>query len=870
MEKNNSNLIVTKFKDLLRITTERTQIFKDKFLSILEEIPELISFINEDNDNIKKLILRELSQNMEIMEYKSGNYLRKIFGMNDNFYMILSGKILELEIKYIKTNMSFKEYILYLSKLILLKEDYLYKDCLEKNNENFPINMFYNYKKESGKKVLDEKDKNNDINIISLLNDIEFKDFNYKEELKMIKYNIKNSVWGNRRNLLKGEKIDYNSIIKSFLDLYNINKNFNKTFSINETKYLVYIPFFINKNILEPVSFIGTLNYPHIIKNYKGYICLTNSFVIYLDKTISKNIKSIYNYSNMKKCEITINKLFKTHYMFKSMNDEFLKKTFGQHFEILILKKNDILFKQDEPHKGIYIITKGLIQLKTNRAYNELNDLNFILLHSLDNFPFYINDIKTVQVKNKNKKNLDGYYDYNSETNTLMKNPIFSEKAKEKNEIIFCEYGTNEILGLGEVYDTKTKINIFTAKCISNEAELFFLPNEIFSGLLSDENVYKKCGIIIEEKTNIFIKCISKYRHIFEKKIEYIIKTYKNDKKFKRISLSGKSNHKKNFNRIINTIKNEKNNIKKFNYSVDFKVLQDKNIKIKLLTEENEKQNSNINLLNKSKKNNNNPIKLNNLINEKIEENQDYINSNQKEKSFLINKNLSVLQNISSNDNQIFKKKIRPSSSTSINDKNLSLNDSYKNKNNNLLFTENKIIKNRKAQMLESSPSFINDNEGIKKRMEEMSRYYSGKNNKRNSRPIIISYMNDEYINNKNSNINHFSNEEKRLKEKNDNEMIKVRCLSAKRHVGENKYKIIFNGNNNSIKNTEFSKRYEDINKLNSKRFSYKKEKIILRKMYLKNNNKPKKITINKFSPTSLFPLSNYSKDNIIEYYKNN
>ena len=64
---------------------------------------------------------------MEIKEYKSGNYLKKILGSNDDFYMILSGKILELEIKYIKTNMTFKEYILYLTKLYLLKEDYLYK-----------------------------------------------------------------------------------------------------------------------------------------------------------------------------------------------------------------------------------------------------------------------------------------------------------------------------------------------------------------------------------------------------------------------------------------------------------------------------------------------------------------------------------------------------------------------------------------------------------------------------------------------------------------------------------------------------------------------------------------------------------------------
>ena len=81
-----------------------------------------------------------------------------------------------------------------------------------------------------------------------------------------------------------------------------------------------------------------------------------------------------------------------------------------------------ILFKQDEPHKGIYIITKGLFQIKSIKSYNELNNLNFILLHSLDNFPQYITNIKNEHIDNNvnfsNKKNyLKGYYDYNSDIN---------------------------------------------------------------------------------------------------------------------------------------------------------------------------------------------------------------------------------------------------------------------------------------------------------------------------------------------------------------------------------------------------------------------------------------------------------------------
>ena len=240
------------------------------------------------------------------------------------------------------------------------------------------------------------------INIISLCNDINTKVFNYKEELKNIKNDIKNSSWKKRRHYLKGENPNYDFIINSFLDLYNYNINSNNKIEPNVTKYSVYIPFFIKREVFEPISFIGSLNRPHKMKNYKGYICLDDSFGIYLDKTLLHKNNSIYKYSNKKKCEFAIEKLFKTHYIFKNINIEFLKKNFGKYLEMYTAKKNDVLFKQNEPHKGIYIITKGSFQLKTFQAYNKLNDLNYILLHSLDNYPGFASKIKKNIIKVKN------------------------------------------------------------------------------------------------------------------------------------------------------------------------------------------------------------------------------------------------------------------------------------------------------------------------------------------------------------------------------------------------------------------------------------------------------------------------------------
>lgn len=45
----------------------------------------------------------------------------------------------------------------------------------------------------------------------------------------------------------------------------------------------------------------------------------------------------------------------------------------------------------------------------------------------------------------------------------------------------------------------------------------FFCPNEILNGIIADDNVLQKFGTIIEEKTNAFVRCISKYKYLFEK-----------------------------------------------------------------------------------------------------------------------------------------------------------------------------------------------------------------------------------------------------------------------------------------------------------------------------------------------------------------
>lgn len=857
MKINNSKIILAKFQDLLKGTNGKSKLLADKFCAVLEEIPELISFINEKDKNISKIILEDLSQGMEIKEYNSGNFIKKVLGKIDDFYMILSGKILEYGIKYIRTNMTFKEYILFLTRLYLLKEEHLYKDCIEKNKENFPVNTFYNYKKNNCK-IENEKNnlvnnKDNDINIISLCNDINTINFNYKEELKKIKNNIKKSEWRKQKHKLKNENTNYDIMINSFFELYNHNINVNANFLPNETKYSVLIPLFIKKRILEPISFIGDLNKPQKLKNYIGYICLNQCFVVYLDKKSLNQNRLIYKLSNQTKCDIIMEKLFKSHYIFKNMNVEFLRNNFAKYLEMITLKKNDILFRQNEPNKGIYIITKGSFELKTKRTYNELNDLNFIILHSLDSYPQYVNNIKNDHINNnksysfdkseqkKVKNYLFGYYNYNSNKNTIMKSPLFSEKAKEKKDIIFYVYKVNDILGLGEVYDSKTKINLFTATCISDEAELFFCPNEILNGIIADDNILNKFGAIIEEKTNTFVRCISKYKYIFEKKIEYLINERKNKNKFRNSQM-------KNYETIYNSVDKKYRRKLLCNSSSEYNILHPDNINVKISIDENNKNN---NLFQKLKEDKNYVSRIHNLFIQTPREKQNHIDSKQ-------NENIGA-----SNDNNNIKISNNRDNPTTLINKFISLNENSKQHPHKKLFLGNRYNQNHKIEMPKASSSFFKDNVGIKQRMAEMSRYYSGKNIERNSKLSIVSYMDNIYLKNKDSDILDNIDNNKGKNKKELMHKIKERCLSANKHDGNEKIRIL-SQNTKSIKNIYQTIKYEDINKYNKniRPFSSQNKNIILSHKKL-NNGKNKKITINKFLPTSLFPFVSNSNSKL-------
>lgn len=819
-----------------KISENNSKLLSDKFSSELSSIPEINIYIDNNDPIEKKIILGELGTFMQLKEFKKGHFIRRIYESNEDFIMLLKGKIMEIEIKYVNKNMSFKEYILFVIKLYLLKEKYIYYDCIEKNKEAFPFNVFkYFINNSTSSFEIPEEEKNindknwiKEINIIDICNELNMKNFEFKIEYEKLKNHIQGFNWNNFNitNNIEFTEEEYSNIFEDFFNIYNlylnndneiVNKNNNE-----DVTYKVCLPYFYKKRIIEPISFIGDLNKPMQRKNYSAFLCLNNCFLIYANKSKLSPIRPLYKYIYNNKKNYIIENLFTKHYLFDNVNIDYLSK-FGKYMQLIKLNKDEILFKQGEPNKGVYIVMKGNIQLESYQSYKDLIDINFLFLHNLDYCPNYISNNKIKELEpnflkdKKNKIYLNGYYDYNSNLNNIMKSPIFQTNSKIKNNIIFTLYNKNDIIGLGETFDYKYKINIFTAKSLNNDTELIFIPNEIFQALLSIESIYNKLGLSTEEKTKILTAYIDKYKNNFEKKIEMMVNR-------EQIKLFKKKIN--NFRILFNNIKKPGLTTKNNNYNKDrspHKIIDKLNNKSQ--TSENEK-----NCILKYEKNK--------IVGTKETNETNFIKDY---KSPNINILKSPIQNNFQNKNKFFFKNIS-------------------NTNNNSDFTSKLILHpkinkrtmiNRKNYFLNSAVySSENHNNDIRKRMDISNNFYQDIKDKRASQPMLFSYdsnsencktnlINNKYIKSKKINLRSLS------AKKTDEQLIKKNIIEYQiKRKERNKY---YN-NDNLLGNTYTNKNRPISTKKNSLiKTSTNKD---VNKLKILNS---KKIIINQFNSTALF-----------------
>ena len=755
----------------------RTKVFSEKIAQVLESIPQFIEFLNEDNITLRNKFFVEFGRYIKYHKFQKGTTIQCVCEGDKLFHMIATGKILKLNIKYKNLYSSLKDYILYLTKLYILNEKYLYNDCIKKNQDIFPI-------------------KEN-IDILKYANKIKF--FDFKEEIKKIKNRKAEILFDNYTE----EKIKKKLSVEDILLLYNpdIEIGDKKNFLNNEMKFLVSLPYFYVEKILEPISFLGHLNKNRGIKKYCCYICLNNSDVFILDKENIKNRDNpIYNIINRKKSILVTEKLFKNNFLFKDTDINFLIKNYSKYFEIKKIKKNDYIIYQGSVYEGIFFIINGMLQLKSNRSYNELSDLNYGVLNNLDS-------------KTKKQENLKDFDDKkkNGILNKLIHNPLFIKKSNEKKEINFGTFSNNEIIGLNDIYDKKKGISNFSVQCLTNEAELFFVPKEIFTSLITNQEILDKINSLTQEKNKLLSLKIKKYKNLFELEFDKFLSPDKEEKNnrndfYHKLYHKSSLENKSILNRLI--FKNGKKKLFE-NTSIN----NNKLIKSKSATDISKDTNiipNNKIFIDFAKKYNNYEIGNQSRISL---QNNSVINNESSNDNLLVfqSQNLNRINNLNLNLNKNESQVLSIISNNKISDNN-SIQSINKNENisktlNNFFKEKNQSIKQMNKLIKSSSTECLGQNSEsgrLIKPMEDISNFYANKNKKVLNNGLIIPIIKDFKIRKMNFDINkmNYRNENNYLNEmiKKNNNLIdispKKNCITINK---ENNIKAVINNDTNKI-----------------------------------------------------------------------
>ena len=491
METSNKILIeqtLKKLKDLTSWAEDKSSSLSETIAMRLKKLPELRQYINENDKDKESKIFFEIGKYLKYSRYRKGKFIKHSYDSDNFFYMIFSGNIAKINIKYIRTYLTFKEYLMHLIKLKLLGENYIYKKIIKKNKKIFPF------------------DENIDLTITKNI-----KMDNYDEFVQKIKDEINNSPWNQDTKEIND--------VSDFIELYNpkLSKN-NLSFIGKESKYPTFLPMYVFDKILKPISFIGQLSQPKGIKSLSTYVCLSSSSVFYINKEKIDKRNNLYALFQRKVSEDIITNLFEGHFLFQDTDINFLSKNYSKYFYIRNFHKGQQIISQNTPNEGIYFINKGVFQLKSRRTYHELNELKYKVMQALNNE----NKNNLTEIENSSNKNKENVYE--------GINPMQIENLTKERDITFNVIRASDVIGLEDIYDIETGLNNFSVECISYEGETYFLPREILTSMRTNETIDNNIRELVGKQCLFLLREINNNKNSIENSMKNISNNFKENK----------------------------------------------------------------------------------------------------------------------------------------------------------------------------------------------------------------------------------------------------------------------------------------------------------------------------------------------------
>ena len=566
----------------------------------LASLNEYIKFKEDKTVNNSSKIISELAWVSFYKYRKKLTFIKKANEDRNNFYLILNGNLSKLILTFKKQKISIEEYLLYMIKMKLLQEKQILYKCnkLNKAYINLDINNFRTYFNEN-------------------------KNYDFKE----LKNRAKKELLGMGFKFLPN-----NTIIIPSLENY-INLCFFQTNERNDTqtRFNLFIGNYIKTNTLSKGNYIGDLSRN---ENNEGctYICDKNCDICYVNK--KESLKSQLYELMLEKYQKIFKEIKHKFYIFKDNTIETCLNNIVPFMIYKKFRKGEKIIIQNSQYEGIYLIIDGEVKISISQTFNELSNTLVSLQYSIFNFKDYASKIiKTIDIiREFNLKYMLKFQNSNiidmgstKISNDLLTSNEYLSYFNGIRNIDFYNLSLGDIVGLNELFDYKTELYNFTAECVTDEVNLFFISKRNFNNIMEKENnIMNNVIQLIDLKAKALIGKINNFRYEYR-------------------------------NVVINNLNNKKNQSKnlKNNFVFEYKYIYNRNQqkeenpkninRIDNLTNINNFKNKEL-IMRYNKKNNN---KKSETINYKLFKNNELLNYLKNKK---IARNNSISDSISLND----------------------------------------------------------------------------------------------------------------------------------------------------------------------------------------------------------------------------
>ena len=520
-------------------------------------------------------IITKLAENVVIEKYKKNEFVVKMNEIGENCYFLVSGELSILKPVEYHIEMTYDDYLIYLSNLLKYNEYELISALRNINQNIIDVGIIEELKNfirtyfilKFNKDIIKLVDNNTfDASYIEnrlKLFNFTFEDFNLSKEnvLNHIKSIIQKSSLRQRdlkqylNKIITPTQEDYDRIDS---DSYILKENKNKFTIFRYEDFLFLKPgCFFGETALD----IRTHKRNASIRVEEDAIILSLKNKMYQD-LLSENNKKLKSFDVLFICN---------NFFFKDISPIIFTRRYFSLFKLIQYRKNDIIFKQSDKLSSVYFVKEGNVKLE---IYASIIDI-FNLIE------YYYNTLcnnSNLKINQNIIKEMKEYTEDENITDLRHQSFILKELFKKKRKFELYISNSFDNLGLEEFFLNNDYIS--TCEVISTDAKIFEISKDSLNSIITNEkqinNAYYK---LIEKKLISLIKRLHviKINHINQLKYKIKQNFFGTEVPPSQI-IKGQTGEKKAFSSSFKKNPQPKL-INHYNYTIDKEEIKNKDLK---------------------------------------------------------------------------------------------------------------------------------------------------------------------------------------------------------------------------------------------------------------------------------------------------